>query len=303
MKVLFATDGEKAADHAELLLKELGDRDRITVTALSVLQNDILVPHPPDGFMRRALVERQQFTQRLVECAGGRLSDVGFEVDTQMREGDPGEELIGSIEEEHIELTVMGAGSHNWLRHVLLGSTSTHILHRSPSSVMIVHDFDGSNGRAQILFCSDGSDGSTVALDTLMGFADAARCQVRVMSVVKRPPMAGFPPAHEAAYLEALAKYEKKQLEELNEEAHGHARSAVSRLEQAGFEASSSVVNGYPNEEILSAAETGEIDLVVVGSRGLGPVKRAFLGSVSDHVARLSRAALVGRRPGVETDA
>jgi len=36
-------------------------------------------------------------------------------------------------------------------------------------------------------------------------------------------------------------------------------------------------------------------DLVAVGSRGLGPIARAILGSVSDQVVRHSPAALIGR--------
>uniref|UniRef100_A0A1I8JPD6 Usp domain-containing protein n=1 Tax=Macrostomum lignano TaxID=282301 RepID=A0A1I8JPD6_9PLAT len=43
-------------------------------------------------------------------------------------------------------------------------------------------------------------------------------------------------------------------------------------------------VSGEPGEAIVQAAEEHEADLVVMGSRGLGTLRRTFLGSVSDYV-------------------
>ena len=294
MKVLFPTDGRRAANEAERVLEALGDRDRMSITALGVLQNDLVLPDPSVGFMRRALLQRRELTQRIVDCARGRLADAGFDVDARMREGDPGEEIVRTVEEDGFELTVMGAGSHSWLGNVLLGSTSTHLLHRSPTSVMIVHEAVSSVARPHVLFGTDGSQGASNALESFMAFADPARCDVRVVSVVHAPTSL-FPPSHSDAYFEALSRYERRQDRALREQGHASMRKAVSRLEEGGFEVSGSVLKGYPNESLLKEAEGGGFGLIVVGSRGLGPMKRAFLGSVSDHIARLGPAALVGR--------
>nr|ATE50937.1 universal stress protein 31 [Salvia miltiorrhiza] len=42
--------------------------------------------------------------------------------------------------------------------------------------------------------------------------------------------------------------------------------------------------SGDPKDRICRAVEEMNINLLVVGSRGLGQIKRAFLGSVSDTV-------------------
>jgi nucleotide-binding universal stress UspA family protein len=43
---------------------------------------------------------------------------------------------------------------------------------------------------------------------------------------------------------------------------------------------------GRPDVEILRLAELLDVGLIVVGSRGLGPIRRALMGSVSDSVVR-----------------
>jgi nucleotide-binding universal stress UspA family protein len=44
------------------------------------------------------------------------------------------------------------------------------------------------------------------------------------------------------------------------------------------------VLQGSAAQQILNTVESEEIDLVVVGARGLGPVERVFVGSTSEHV-------------------
>ena len=44
--------------------------------------------------------------------------------------------------------------------------------------------------------------------------------------------------------------------------------------------------SGEPDKEILRLAEALDVGLIVIGSRGLGAVSRALMGSVSDSVVR-----------------
>lgn len=43
-------------------------------------------------------------------------------------------------------------------------------------------------------------------------------------------------------------------------------------------------MTGEPGEEIVQAAIKEGADFIVTGSRGLGKLRRTFLGSVSDYV-------------------
>ncbi len=48
---------------------------------------------------------------------------------------------------------------------------------------------------------------------------------------------------------------------------------------------------GVAGEEL--AAFGGEVDILVVGSRGYGPVRRLVLGSTSNHLERHARCSLL----------
>jgi nucleotide-binding universal stress UspA family protein len=50
-------------------------------------------------------------------------------------------------------------------------------------------------------------------------------------------------------------------------------------------------VSGLAGEEL--SAFSGEVDLLVTGSRGFGPVKRLILGSTSAHMVRHARCPLI----------
>ena len=71
-----------------------------------------------------------------------------------------------------------------------------------------------------------------------------------------------------------------------------HAHEDVARghayLRERGIPSTMEIQHGDAVDEIRAAAESGGYDLLVVGSRGRGPVGRLILGSVSTELARRS---------------
>ncbi|KAL9428285.1 hypothetical protein AB3S75_030302 [Citrus x aurantiifolia] len=57
------------------------------------------------------------------------------------------------------------------------------------------------------------------------------------------------------------------------------------------------VLTGDPKDMICQAAEQMHMDLLVVGSRGLGKIKRALLGSVSDYCAHHVQCPIIIVKP------
>ncbi|XP_065856957.1 universal stress protein A-like protein [Euphorbia lathyris] len=57
------------------------------------------------------------------------------------------------------------------------------------------------------------------------------------------------------------------------------------------------VLEGDAKDMICQATEQNPVDLLVVGSRGLGKIKRAFLGSVSDYCSHHAKCPILIVRP------
>lgn len=71
-------------------------------------------------------------------------------------------------------------------------------------------------------------------------------------------------------------------------------QKAVSRAEAAGATGiKSHVVNGDYADEILDAAETDSVRMIVLGCRGLGRLKSAIMGSVSHKVLQQAPCTVV----------
>ena len=71
-------------------------------------------------------------------------------------------------------------------------------------------------------------------------------------------------------------------------------------LKEAGVEAKLLLREGDPADEIVRVAKDEGYDLIVVGHRGLSPVKAFLLGSVSNRVVSHAPCSVLVVRPGLE---
>jgi nucleotide-binding universal stress UspA family protein len=79
----------------------------------------------------------------------------------------------------------------------------------------------------------------------------------------------------------------ERELEEAMHQAQGFLDKQVEKVKSEGVEvAESHLVRGRPDREIAHLGEELGVGLIVMGSRGLGGVRRVLMGSVSDSVVR-----------------
>lgn len=83
-----------------------------------------------------------------------------------------------------------------------------------------------------------------------------------------------------------------------------HAREALDAakkiVDQAGIEAEYELLEGEPAQELAQFAEARDVDLIVVGTRGMNAVAGVLLGSVSMALVRRSHRPVVIVREPVE---
>ncbi|CAN6305083.1 unnamed protein product [Urochloa humidicola] len=86
------------------------------------------------------------------------------------------------------------------------------------------------------------------------------------------------------------------------ENARGLLDGAKRTCLQRGVSAEAVVVEGEPREALCRAAADMGAGLLVVGSRGLGAIKRAFLGSVSDYCTHHASCPIMVVKPPRDDD-
>jgi nucleotide-binding universal stress UspA family protein len=132
----------------------------------------------------------------------------------------------------------------------------------------------------KILLATDGSDEATLATQTAVDVADRTNSELHVVCVGELDY--GYP-----SYAVPDFEYMQQIQENLEQEARKALDAEVEQVKAAGgrvVEAHLSM--GSPDAEIVKLADDMGAGLIVMGSRGLGGIRRALIGSVSDSVVR-----------------
>lgn len=133
----------------------------------------------------------------------------------------------------------------------------------------------------KVLLAIDGSPHSHAALEEVATRPWPAGTQILVLTVNhSRWPLVGDP-----FFTMASARVESVQ--EQQRDAPGLLNGAVQRLLDGapGLQVTTKAIDGVPHEAIVQQAEEWGADLIVLGSHGYGPLRRALLGSVAAAVA------------------
>ena len=284
-RILFASNGARPARDAGLLLRRVANPDLVEVTVHVCDSVEFAFAEDPwrMGELRRSRPEPKDLAG--IEVAA--FQEEGFQVDFRIGSGIPAEQILELVRSGDYAITLLGAGSSSWLGNLLLGSTSTKVLHASERSLLMVHRFIESHGKAKVVLATDGSADSDLAVSTFIEVADPKKVAVKVVSVVELLPIAPVSPTASELGAEVGSAAEK--------EAQERADRAADQLRDRGFDVATERPFGDPVKQILKRA--ADAALVVVGSRGLGAAGRLIMGSVSEQLARLAPATLICRKP------
>jgi len=133
---------------------------------------------------------------------------------------------------------------------------------------------------ARVLLATDGSKEATLAARTAADIAENTGSELHTVLVGLSTAYIGIEPPE-------IADIPAPWQQELNEESLRLLVDQVRHIEAAG----ATVARAHPrtgrlDEEIIALADEIGAGLIVVGSRGLGAIRWALMGSVSDSIVR-----------------
>lgn len=132
----------------------------------------------------------------------------------------------------------------------------------------------------KILVPLDGSSNSMRGLDRAIEIAKGSNAEITGFYVFHLPIAAGI-------------KYTAKMKDDAQKKAVKAIGPAMNKAQKAGAVFKYKTGGGNTGAEIVKFAKNGKFDMVVIGARGVGGAKEAFLGSTSNYVMHKTKVPVL----------
>jgi len=132
----------------------------------------------------------------------------------------------------------------------------------------------------KILVPLDGSNNSIRGLDRAIEIAKGGGAEITGFYVFHLPLSAGI-------------KYTQKMKDDAQTKAIKAIGPAMRRAQKAGASFKYKTGGGHTGSEIVKFAQTGKYDMIVLGARGIGGAKEAFLGRTSNYVMHKAKSPVL----------
>ncbi len=286
--VIVGYDGSAQADDAVALAKQLAD-----ATGGSLTLATVFYLNPRLGGRDPVLQDVEaELTAKLDEVASATGARTEVIASTSPARG-----LHWLAEERDADLIVVGSAHHGRAAQVLAGNVGIALLHDSPCAVAVApHGYAEATPSeiTQVTAGYDGSPDAQMALNDAAELAAAADVPLKVVTVAETPPIVygkgGGPNYSWQALREDIKQIMRKRLDDALE-------TLPSNVEVGG-----TLIEGEAPAELARA--TGEDGgLLLLGSRGYGPVRRVILGSTSADLMRFAPCPVIVHPRSAAADA
>jgi nucleotide-binding universal stress UspA family protein len=130
-----------------------------------------------------------------------------------------------------------------------------------------------------ILLATDGSEEAQIASRMAAGIAEGTGSELHLV------------------YVGSTGGADPRVYEQMRQSSHALIDEQAAKMRDAGAKITEvHLRKGRPDREIVALAEELGAGLIVMGGRGLGGMKRALMGSVSDFVVRNARCPVLVAR-------
>jgi nucleotide-binding universal stress UspA family protein len=137
-KILLPTDGSKFAKDALKHALFIASKSKAEIIAISVVDTNHYMGLPIEESiyqLNEALKkEAEQHLKEIKELAANKVK-----ISTKIAEGSPANEILKAMDEENVDLVVMGSSGKIGFEKFLLGSVADKVVKNAKYPVLIVH--------------------------------------------------------------------------------------------------------------------------------------------------------------------
>ena len=292
-RILFATDGSECAESAGRVAVDLANRSGAELDVVHAFE--FVPPREYAGvaLRLRSPAEFAREGQRLLDEQVGEIGEMGGRVsDAHLRMGSPVDQILYEAEETEADLVVVGRRGLGGVKRLLTGSVSEGVVQRARCPVLVVCGDGDVWPPARVVIADDSSEDARRAGELAAGIGGLFGAEGVLVQVYPRVLRSS----------QEMSTLEARILDHALGEAENELRARAEEL--APVLGSGPDVKLVMDEEaegaggvaltiLEEAAGAGVPSLISVGSRGLGTLQRARVGSVSTKVVRAAEGPVL----------
>jgi nucleotide-binding universal stress UspA family protein len=270
-RIVVGIDGRDGGDDAVALARSLAGPDT-EITLINAYAYESAPSRASLGGYERLM--RDESDELLARAASGALEATEPHLHVRrVADVSPSRAIQHIAAEEHADLIVVGCCHHGAVGRVVLGDVSRGVMHgaRCPVAVAPHGSRKDPHGLTTIGVAYNDTPESRAALEFAVSAAHETGAALKLTTAVMIPPSFGAPYAF-SFDVEGL-------LEALRASAADALAQAVSKLD---VPVTTSVIDGQTSQVLEQFS--GEVDLLVAGSRGWGARRQVVLGSATSHL-------------------
>lgn len=140
-KILLPTDGSKYSDISEKHALAIAAANDAEIIALSVIENSFSIGLPDTETINEVNKLLKDENEKNLKRVKMLRDDEGVDVKirTIVKEGSPAKAILETIDEEDIDLVVMGSSGKSAIDRFLMGSVAEKVVKSAKCSVLLVH--------------------------------------------------------------------------------------------------------------------------------------------------------------------
>ena len=214
----------------------------------------------------------------------------GVSTETRIEDGRAYASLIQAAREQKADVLVMGTSGRKGFNHMLIGSTAEHVARMAPCPVLTVRVPDSAQDKPDlpkiqhIVVPVDFSIFAQEAVEFVIPVAERLEAAVCLVHVLEQ-----------YVYVSSVQGFTLRSAADKDEQTRTSDQMAklIQMFHERSLQATSKIVEGMTDGQIVKAAADIHADLIVMGTHGRTGLHHTLIGSIAEKVMRSSPCPVV----------
>jgi len=263
-----------------MLASSIASKFKSKVTVVHVVSHEFMHPELkaqyrlPPSILQRIDESYLEAGKKIIRNAEELFREAEIDVDAKLvTYEDPAELVLQLVKDEGYDLVVIGNRAEHQSERYSLGSVTEKVARHAECPVLITKQ---KTKLGKILAAVDGSEHADKALEYAVQLAKNYSANLALVHVEE----------------DNLIRIGGPQVVDcVGTVGECILKDASTKVEGVSFD--KMLEYGSPAEVIIKVAKKADVDIIVIGSRGLSSVRRFLLGSVSDDISMHARSSVL----------